>query len=232
MLTEGDWCAKGGEEMIVYTALGDSITFGNNASSPWRAYPNRVRVELQKRSGVALYVLAEPGWTSGALNAAVLGDGGLEQVLRSSVITIWVGGNDLAYAGLRLLQSGLTGAGAQRVLAGTIAAYGRNVAVLVTAVRKVSQAQILLCTQYNPFPHSPIAAQTVGALNEATIAAAAPLHVSVAPVHEWFAGQEAALIAGYRSGRLEDARLSPRLPIHPNDAGHALLASGLGRLIR
>lgn len=218
--------------MIVYTALGDSITFGYNASSPRQAYPNLLRAELQSRGGAALDVLAEPGWTSGALKAVLLGDGGLERVLRSSVVTIWVGGNDLAYAGLRLLRSGQTGARAQQVLAGTIAAYGRNVAVLVTAVRNVSQGQILLCTQYNPFPHSPIAAQAIGALNEATVAAAAPLHVSVAPVHEWFAGQETALIAGYRSGRLEDARLSPRLPVHPNDAGHAVIARGLGRLIR
>ncbi|MGB8954487.1 MAG: SGNH/GDSL hydrolase family protein [Tumebacillaceae bacterium] len=218
--------------MIFYTALGDSITFGHSASSPCRAYPSLLRAELQTRGGAVVEVVAEPGWTSGALNATVLGDGALELMPRSSVVTIWVGGNDLAYAGLRLLRSGQTGAGAQQALAGTFAAYGRNVAVLVAAVRRVSQAQILLCTQYNPFPHSPLAAQGVGALNQATFAAASQLNVQVAPVHEWFAGQEAALIAGYRSGRLEDALRSPRLPIHPDDAGHAVIASGLARLIR
>ena len=218
--------------MIVYTALGDSITFGYNASSPWRGYPNLLRAKLHRSGSAVVEVLSEPGWTSGALNAAVFGDGGLELMLRSSVVTIWVGGNDLAYAGLRLLRSGQAGAGAQQAFAGTVAAYGRNVAALVTAVRRVSQAQILLCTQYNPFPHSPIAAQAVGALNQATAAAASQLRVQVAPVHEWFAGREAALIDGYRSGRLEEALRSPRLPIHPNDAGHAVIASGLARLIR
>ena len=218
--------------MIFYTALGDSITFGYNASSPWRAYQRLLRAELQARGGAVVEVVAEPGWTSGALSAAVLGDGVLELMPRSSVVTIWAGGNDLANAGLRLLRSGQTGAGAQQALAGTVAAYGRNVALLVAAVHRVSEAQILLCTQYNPFPHSPIAVQAVGALNQATVAAAAQLHVQVAPVHQWLAGQEAALIAGYRSGRLEDALRSPRLPIHPNDAGHAVIASGLARLIR
>ncbi|MGZ6550704.1 MAG: SGNH/GDSL hydrolase family protein [Tumebacillaceae bacterium] len=212
--------------MFRYLALGDSITAGDNASSPALAYPSLVAAHLQKGARQAcLSVLAHEGWTSGALTGNVLEDSPIP-LHQANVITIWVGGNDLAFAGLRVLR----GAPATTVET-ALEQYARHVGVLVTSIRSVSQARIVLCSQYNPFPHSAVAVQAVDSLNALTATAASRLKTGYAPVHAWFEGQQAELISGYRTGRVEDALKSPRLPVHPNDKGHRVIANGLSGLV-
>ncbi len=188
--------------MFVYTVLGDSITAGEAATSPTRAYPALLTGELQstlKSRAVRNQILAHPGWTSGALMAAVL-ENPAGALCASEVISIWVGGDNLIQAGFAVLQ------GAPRtVVEQSILQYGRDLVCLITYIRMVSKARIIVCTQYNPFPNSPMAAEAIGALNEATITAASRAGALIARPDAWFAGREPELIAGYRSGRIEDA---------------------------
>ncbi|MBL0386110.1 SGNH/GDSL hydrolase family protein [Tumebacillus sp. ITR2] len=207
--------------MFVYTALGDSITFGENSSSPARRYTNLVA----KHDGAALEVLAHPGWTSGALTAAVL-DNAACSLRRSSAVTIWVGGNDLAFAGLRVLR----GAPATSVEE-ALAQYGRHLNTLVAAVKGVCPGRIVLCTQYNPFPNSPVAVQGIQALNAITAETAKRQGVLLAPTAACIDGRAAELISGYTTGRVEDALRSPILPVHPNDAGHRAIADRLNPIL-
>lgn len=208
--------------MVIYTALGDSITAGEGSSSPARAYPSLVISGLRGRSVAALgEVLAQPGWTSRALDNAVF-DNPSSYLSQSTTVSIWIGGDNLAYAGLAMLR------GAPRsLIQRTILYYGRDIAVLVAAIHKVSKAHVIVCTQYNPFPNSPLAGEAIAALNASTYTVADKLGVSVAPAHSWFEGRQAGLIAGYKTGRMEDALRGPELPIHPNNAGHAVIAQGL-----
>lgn len=212
--------------MAVYTALGNSVTFGEGASSPGRAYPSLV-VCLLRSSGVPAVgqVFAQPGWTSADLAAAVLDDAA-DPIRHSTAVSILIGGNDLIAAGLAALR----GASGAR-LASTLASYKRNLSVIVAAIHRWSRARIICCTVYNPFPNTPLAAQSVNELNRIIEHTAQSRRVSIAPVHAWFEGKEEALIAGYRTGKIEDA-LRGTPPIHPNDRGHRLIAEGLLPFVR
>lgn len=211
--------------MIVYTALGDSVTAGESVSSPKLAYPSLIVSTLRKQSRkVRGQVLAQPGWTSKALETAVFENSPLP-LEQSTSINILVGGDDLAYAALAVLRGAPL-----KALQDSLLIYKQEISTLVRAIKRISKARIILCTQYNPFPNSPIAVDGIQALNLATETAAAELGVTLALVHEWFAGNQAALISGYRTGRVEDA-LSGQLPIHPNNKGHQVLANGLLTLI-
>ncbi|WP_038084381.1 SGNH/GDSL hydrolase family protein [Tumebacillus flagellatus] len=208
--------------MLSYTALGDSITYGENASSPSHRYVNLAsRQAGVKHGGTVLDVVAQPAWTSGDLTAAVLGNP-VCPLRKASVVTVWIGGNDLAFAGLRVLR----GAPAASVEA-ALAQYGRNLGALVTGLKSVCAGRIVLCTQYNPFPNSKVAVEGVAALNAVTAETAKRMGVLLAPTATAIDGRAPELISGYRTGRVEDALRSPILPVHPNDAGHRAIAHQL-----
>lgn len=212
--------------MNVYTALGDSITFGENATSARHRYVNLLAGELSHREGrTVLEVLAQPGWTSGALTAAALSEF-LCPLRQARLVTIWIGGNDLAYAGLRVLR----GAPAQTVETALLQ-YGRHLHTLVAAIKQCSRARIVLCTQYNPFPNSEVACKGVAALNAVTAETARAHGVVLAPTAALIDGRQPQLISGYTNGRIEDVMRSPVLPVHPNNAGHRVLADGLHSII-
>ncbi len=215
--------------MYRYIAFGDSITAGYSATAPAFAYPSRVVTMLCKRRCKAMGdVLAEAGWTSADLDGAVFGDfpGPLPT---ADAISVWVGGDDLVNAAFMILARG-NAASARTVVPATLKRYGQDIAVLVGAIRKVNKGKIILCTQYNPFPNSPLAVEAVASLNSVTESVASRTGCLLAPVHQWFAGREAALIAGYRSGRIEDA-LRGHPAVHPNNRGHLVIAENLTPLV-
>ena len=212
--------------MFLYTALGDSITAGDGAPSWAQAYPSLVVSMLEMRCSPATgEVLAQPGWTSATLQGTVVEHSAM-YLTEAKTISIWVGGDDLAKAGIAVL-----GGAPPRVIEQSIVHYGKNIARLVLWVRKLSRATVILCTQYNPFPNSPVAAEGVSALNAVTAEVAGRLGTVLAPVHAWFEGQQSALIYGYRTGRLEDVLTSPQPPIHPNRQGHQVIASHLAPMV-
>jgi len=214
--------------MLVYTALGDSITYGEMATSPCFAYPSRVVAKLRNTRGTPAVgeVLAEPGWTCEALATAVFSNPATT-LAQSNTISIFVGGDNLAAAGLALYR------GARKsVLAASLRNYGESLGRLIGGIRRVSKAKIIVCTQYNPFPNSPLAVQGISALNGVSETIAKGTQCVIAPVHAAFVGREALLISGYRTGRLQDVLTSNGLPIHPNDAGHAVIADSLFATMR
>ncbi|ASS74403.1 hypothetical protein CIG75_04990 [Tumebacillus algifaecis] len=214
--------------MICYTALGDSITAGLNATSYSLAYPSLIVQGAKKRGKeAALRVVAHNGWTSGALVAAL--PYALDAVRRSTTVTIWIGGNDLLKAAIAIVGQGRP---VKAAVAGLLTSYGHNLEQIVSTIGRHSSARVVLCTQYNPFPNSPVALEAVGALNSVTEQAAKRLHTELAPVHSWIEGNQPTLIEGYRTGRIEDALQLFRRPIHPNNAGHAVIARHLSSYIR
>lgn len=202
---------------MIYTALGDSITFGENASSAARAYP---RLAGSMSCPYRVYVLARPGWSAYDLLDAVIWQGS-SLIHRSAVVSVWIGGVDLANAALSALRT-------RRPLAAKLilSRYKRTLHAILTHIKRSSHARIICCTQYNPFPNSPISIMSIDRLNYATKEVAKSCGATLVPVHTWFEGKQANLIYGYRRGKLEDA-LSGFLPIHPNDQGHRLIAKGL-----
>ncbi|MCC3374510.1 SGNH/GDSL hydrolase family protein [Cohnella sp. REN36] len=207
--------------MFVYTALGDSITRGVGATCPAHAYPRQLAGMLRsRRKRACSQVVARSGWTSTDLLRA-LGDIDPIRLRNSTATSIWIGADNLVLAGLSML-----GGADKRVIPDTLARYQRDLSVILKWIRSVSPTPIVLCTQYNPFPKSAIAAEAIAALNSVTQQAAGQHRVALAPTHRWFEGRQPELIAGYRSGRLEDAQ-GGSLPVHPNDLGHRVIAQGL-----
>lgn len=215
---------------MIYIAFGDSITYGENASSVAKAYPalivSKARASSRPMEG---YVLARPGWDSNELLDAIAWKG--DPLLQAAaVVSVWIGGVDLLERALPALlgQSGLRAypSSTASLPASFMKEHERVMRNMIALLKQKSMARIVLCTQYNPFPASPLAVRSIAALNRATVAAARKSGVAVAPAHEWFEGRQPSLIDGYRSGRIEDA-LSGKLPIHPNNRGHRVIAQGL-----
>ncbi|GGH36233.1 spore germination lipase LipC [Paenibacillus segetis] len=211
-----------GDILMIYTALGDSITFGENASSWAKAYPQLSVSTLNSDSCRARgFVLARPGWSSSDLLDAVIWRGS-PLISHSSVVSVWIGGVDLANAALTSVRS-------KKPLAVQhfVTSYRRNLGTIFTRIKKGSRARIICCTQYNPFPNSPVAVESIGQFNRMINELAHSYDVTVAPTHKWFEGKQTGLIHGYQKGKIEDA-LSGFMPIHPNDRGHQVIATGLG----
>ncbi|BBH23111.1 hypothetical protein Back11_44560 [Paenibacillus baekrokdamisoli] len=208
---------------MLYTALGDSITFGENASSFAKAYPQLAITNLNSHSRsrrVTGYVLAHPGWSSSDLLDAAIWRGS-SIISQSDVVSVWIGGVDLVNAALISLKNQQPINSVQHTIN-----YSRNLHALFTQIKRESDARIICCTQYNPFPNSPLSAESINRLNHTTIEIAQNCNINIAPVHTWFEGKQADLIYGYRKGKIEDA-LSGSLPIHPNDQGHRVIAKRL-----
>lgn len=205
--------------MYIYAALGDSITYGENASSVERAFPSLL-VSMLNSKGVQAkrIVLARPGWTSADLANAVATD---PLPLRSAnAVTVWIGGDDLIQTALQLLQ------GSGSSIEATMRQYERRLGGILRNVRAMGPQNLICCTQYNPFPNSPIAQKSVGALNQAITSTAVKNGCRIARVDQWFAGSEAQLIDGYRSGKIEEVYQGVKA-VHPNNRGHAVIAKGL-----
>ncbi|MNO15723.1 Spore germination lipase LipC [compost metagenome] len=206
---------------MIYTALGDSITFGENASSINKAYPQLFVSSMNSCScRAAGYVLARPGWSSYDLLDAVVWQGA-SIISRSSVVSIWIGGVDLANAAISSLKRQQPFSAKQMLIR-----YKTHLSSILTPIKKGSRARVICCTQYNPFPNSPLAVEWINQLNAVTCQVAQSCGAIVAPAHKWFEGKQADFIYGYKRDKIEDA-LSGTLPIHPNDRGHQAIANGL-----
>lgn len=214
-------------DMFRYAALGDSITAGYGASSLQLAYPARVVkiIGATARANASNEVLAGPGWTSEDLRGAVIQTQSVP-LIGVSAVTIWVGGDDLIDMGIALLNGA-----PKSVVQAAMKQYALDIAQLVTYTGKVGGAPVILCTQYNPFPNTPIAAEAIGQLNEITASLAARLGTGLAPVASWFDGRQAELIAGYQTGRIQDVLVRHSTAVHPNNLGHQVIAENLAPLV-
>jgi lysophospholipase L1-like esterase len=205
--------------MINYIALGDSITFGQKASSSSKAYPSRVTSMLKSKGIQAKrIVLAQPNWTSADLAEEIYMDPSFLSCAK--VVTVWIGGNDLIHYGLSSLQE--PGAPIQEMMKN----FKKRLDMILGLVRLMKVKHIICCTQYNPFPNSVIAVDAIRILNELIIASTTTNSCLVARVDRWFSGNEPSLISGYRGGHAEDA-LRGLADVHPNDQGHEVIATGL-----
>ncbi len=210
---------------VIVLHLGDSIAYGECASQPARAYPQVAAqaVAAEMRAQVETRVVARPGWTSADLAAAVASDNAA--LTRADVAAVLVGGDDLIQAALASRSQ----AHLRRHLRAAYRRYAIDLAFIAAACRQAG-APIVLCTLYNPFPHAPLATSAIRGLNSVIGQVASRLRAPVAPVDAWFAGREALLISGYRTGTLRDV-LDGRAPVHPNDLGHRLIGLGLAGYI-
>lgn len=205
--------------IVIYLALGDSITHGYNASDEEHRFVTVLTKKLNKVERTSMYLQAKPGWTSAQLLRSL--DKVPECVIaEAAVITLMIGGNDLLKAMPWFLDDEEAGKKKLRE------SFLPTVRAIVERMKRNPGAVFMICTVYNPFPKSDLAERAISGLNALLREAAAEYSCIIVPVDEWYGGKEDALVNGFKRGELQDFRLV-RNPIHPNDKGHARIADAV-----
>ncbi len=204
---------------MIYVALGDSITHGYDSSKPAHRYVDQLTEKLNQMNVTHAYVNAKPGYTAPQLLAS------MEKIppcilAESTLTTVMIGGNDL----LRVLPWYLNDPEeGRRRLETTVIPVVREI---LEKAKPSSHTILLLCTIYNPFPNSDLAARGVGDYNDMLARLASECSCELVRIDDSYQGRESELVNGYRRGALEDYRLIKN-PIHPNDRGHARIAEAI-----
>lgn len=137
-----------GQKSLV--ALGDSISYGfnlgvNNQHPSKDAFPSIIGEDGHLR----VRNLAEPGWTTENLLAALRTEKYQEALKHADYVTLDIGSNDLLRA-LKLSQE--TGADLQNLLVNyTLPTLKNNLAASIIEIRKLTNAPIIVYNIYNPF---------------------------------------------------------------------------------
>jgi len=226
-------------DLVIYTALGDSLAFGALAP-PLRGYVYRYRNDIAADTGatVILYDLGVPGWTSHDLRSALEGNFLFRALVAKSKVVTWnIGGNDLRAARNSYKGGSCGGLYNQDCLKAAVTTFKANWNVIMGAIlslRSPSNTIIRTMDIYNPFvvvdSHSDTWPND-GGLNDfqvlkpyldqvnSHIATTASLYgVPYAPVYTAFngpTGTEDPIAKGYIAF---DA-------FHPNGTGHAVIAN-------
>lgn len=204
---------------MIYLALGDSITYGYDATHDGRKYVDLLTRKLAERRRTHSFVQAKPGYTAAQLARSL--DRVPECILREAALTtLMIGGNDLLRTMPWYLRDPVT---ATERLDAQFRPYVHEILGKATGI---PQSPVLLCTVYNPFPKWEVAATAVAALNTIIADIGRSRGCVIVPVHERMRGQEARCIQDYRNGDQGDFRIVGN-PIHPNDEGHACIADAI-----
>jgi len=209
---------------VVYTAIGDSLTFGTGAP-PGEGFAEALRREWMKGRfagrNVELRKFGFVGATAGELLERLRRDAELRRAAaESDVVTLTAGGNDLIRAAMRMYIRGETSSmkpGMRDFMRG----YRELLAELAALVRAGSREPgvIIAVNCYNPFPRMRDARLWIGFLNRCIRRYAGEFGdaVRVADAYGAFFGRERRLLAA-------DG-------IHPNARGHRELAACAARAL-
>jgi acyl-CoA thioesterase-1 len=209
-----------------YLALGDSITVGAGAPAG-KGYVDRIACRLAKQVPLKRADrICRGGWRcanlSRALSSLPSADGLIQN---ASLITLYIGGNNLLFAWFKYLLLGR-----ENILDEAIDNFADCFDRLLNRLVRFSSARLVTFNLYNPFPKEPLARHYIPWLNETIALLSASYRIPVIDVHSAFDGLEHALVAGYRTGRFQDALLRfHQLPIHPNAEGHRQIATEFWR---
>lgn len=224
-----------GDGVIRYVALGDSLAAGSGAE---QGYVERYAAALVAGTDAEVTVanLGVPGWTSDDLLAALRTDPAFQEAVQGADVVTWdIGGNDALITRARYRLGLCGGPDNQACLRSGLERFRRNWdAILAELLRLRPEGAVLLTMDlYNPF-----AAQDRRADSWPNDGGATDLEV-FAPYLEAMNRhiQTTAEAAGVRAVRLSrafngdgdggapatDRYLAPD-GIHPNDAGHAVIA--------
>ncbi len=224
-----------------YTALGDSICYGLWAS-PGGSYPSQYRGFLQTDNSVTVNVDNQgvPGWTSAdLLNALQTNNTIRTSVAGARVITWDIGGNDMLDARDSYKASTCGGADGQSCLRAAIVTFKSNWNAIVDQIFALrAGGNVLLQTMdiYNPYVNTDRAANTwpndgglndfqafkpyIDELNNFIRVSCAMRGIPYAKVYRAFNGPNGDIDAGDRG------YLSFVDGLHPNTAGHTVIATG------
>ncbi|MCF8566388.1 SGNH/GDSL hydrolase family protein [Alicyclobacillus tolerans] len=203
-----------------YVGLGDSITYGYSASHPSRSFVGLLDRYLKTKNICQnTVVIAKNGWTARQLYTAV-SNIPPHVWTRTHVVTLMIGGNDLR----RTYYAVVGHPHPQQVVQHAAAEFAFFLERICLLLEKQDIPYVLMSTMYNPLPNTPLAAYSIGQINQVIRARAQLSKFRLVDAHNAFLGQEAAMVFNYRTGRMEDLSIPFGRPIHPNDRGHHTIA--------
>jgi lysophospholipase L1-like esterase len=222
-----------GEPIVL--ALGDSLAAGVGVPRPREGYVSRFHRAVADRDGVA-YGLVNLGvageTTAGLLHGGQLRDA--EAVLAArpaAYVTIDVGANDLlGHLTSAACADDLGAPACQQRIDATLVAYRRDLTVVLDRlVAAAGGARVVLLQVYDPFslglgggdPQQAASEAAVARLNAVAAEVATPRGVLVADGATPMRGTTAATTG----------MLQPTPDVHPNAAGHDVLATALYRAV-
>jgi lysophospholipase L1-like esterase len=210
---------------FVYTAVGDSLTFGTGAPEK-KGFSVLVQETLgSMRGSLCCRNYGVVGATTDETLARVRANEALrEDLAMADVITVTSGGNDLIQAAMRMYIEGVA-----RSMKPPMRRFAQAYEALIEEVAAVNRTvergtRIVVTDCYNPFPQVRDAVLWIQFVNRCIHRTAEKYGglVHVARVYDTFLGREALLFT-------EDG-------VHPNEEGHVVLAAavqealGLARL--
>jgi lysophospholipase L1-like esterase len=227
---------------ITYTALGDSLAAGFFAKDHYVGlYTGYLTADTGKQ--VTSSNLGRPGWTSELLLNALRTNGEFQDAVRRAQVVTWdIGGNDLRDARLRYRSGGCGGSDNQDCLRTTTARFKQHWDAILAEILVLSRpTQTALRTMdiYNPYVEEDRRTDSwegdggkndfvvfrgyLDDVNAYIAATSAARGILMAPVYRSFNGPDGTQDPG-ASGLIAFDRL------HPNDAGHARIATLLREL--
>lgn len=217
---------------MLLSAYGDSITAAYGLPSTQGFVPKLAqKLATTSRKNTPFLNYGQNGMTSWDLASAFVHNIDWESGLTEATnICILIGGDDLIHA-LPLLLSPHFNVQVGEAMRASRAAY---YTLLDLALKqKHKGARIAAGTIYNPYPNTEIARTAVDLYNnEIILPVATKFGVSVAAIHAAFAGNEAHLIQGYKSGIAgAPGKDGSKFPIHPNANGQTVIADEFARVL-
>jgi lysophospholipase L1-like esterase len=200
-------------------ALGDSITFGWNLSPTNdrpsdQAFPSLI---ANSEDDYQVSNLAVGGAKSGDLLALLKTKGYRDALTHANVITLEIGSNDFLQGARPIIEKLISIPGYTPTLADMQAIglitqqYGMNMAAIISEIRSVTKAPIILYNIYNPFYGLDLQAGALLALPNMIIKSYdSDPSIVVADAFSAFAGKQNSLVIPY--------------DVHPTIDGHYVLA--------
>lgn len=204
---------------LIYTAIGDSLTYGTGAPDKM-GFPNLVQEHCRTKAQkpIVLHNYGVVGATTAQILERVRTDAALRRTLSDAdMATLTAGGNDLIQAALQMYVHG-TAQSMKHPMRRFAAAYKTLLEEIVSVHRtKERNGRIIVVDCYNPFPQVWDAKLWINYVNRCIHRTAAEYKgtVLVARAYDAFLGKEDRVFA-------DDG-------VHPNEEGHALLSEAVLR---
>lgn len=225
-----------------YTALGDSLATGVGAQQGY-VLRYREHVEADTGASIALSNLGVNGWTSGDLLSALTATPTFREAVASAQLLTWsIGGNDLLAARLRYKLSACGGPDNQSCLRGAVATFKQNwdaIVAQILALQNPGGATLRSIDIYNSYVSADAIADTWpddGGLTDLEVLKPYLDEVN-AHISTTLASNDIGYAAVYAAFNGPDGDEDPAARgyiapdgLHPNDAGHAVIAELLRSL--
>lgn len=224
-----------GQTLLI--ALGDSITAG--VGGKWnKGYPDHLLKRLQSsKEDVKLVNWGIPGLTIPRLTKALIKGEHLHETLAAAdLVVMTIGGNDLMDAMPKKMPDDLPEDMSDETFFPKKfrERFARELDELMETASRLISCPIYLGDLYNPFPQSPLAERIIAGVNTLYMH---PLpkrypNIRIVPLSRIMRGHEAEHIQYFKTGTVKELRKFWRRPVHPNDAGHEVLAEAFHKAIR